>query len=401
MEELNYMSIKNEMDALLQKRKFSGYGVSIRQNGRDIVRVFGGERDIAQSLPMAGNTIVRLASMTKPVIAVGAMILSDRGLLSIDDRIDRYLPEFSRMEAADKYLSFMDVYEPDPDNPLVPKFRADALMNIHVEPARKPITIEDILRHRSGMGQGPFSASILEKSDRPGMTLEERVKLFSTLPLDFQPGAFTGYSPAVAFDVLGRIIEIVSGEDLNSFIRKYICDPLEITDLGFDLTEEQLQRLSRLYESGPDGLTDATDSDHGWQLVDPLPTGYYSGSAGLLGSLDAYDRFVQMLAGKGIYGSKRILIESTVQAMTSEASGPDMFPGLFWGLGMSVRKDPQLAGSPLSAGSYGWSGAYGTHFFIDPVKALTGVMVMQVSNIGGAGSPVIPVFERCAEEEIG
>ena len=95
------MSIKNEMDALLQKRRFAGYGISIRRNGKEIVRVFGGERDIAQSLPMAGDTIVRLASMTKPVIAVAAMMLSERGLLSIDDQIDRYLPEFSHMEAAD------------------------------------------------------------------------------------------------------------------------------------------------------------------------------------------------------------------------------------------------------------------------------------------------------------
>lgn len=245
------------------------------------------------------------------------------------------------------------------------------------------------------MGQGPYSNSIYEKGVRPGQTLSERVDWMAKVPLDFQPGEFAGYSAGMAFDVLGRIVEVVSGKALNDFIQEEICRPLSIPDLGFILTAEQKARLSRLYLARGGELTDVTESDASWKIVDPLPGGYCSGSAGMLGSLESYDRFVSMLANGGELDGVRILKPETV-AMMSTNSSPrrlEMAPGIGWGLGMIVHEDTRRSGRKLSRGSFGWSGAYGCHFFIDPAREITAVMMMAVSNIGGADSPLAREFE--------
>ena len=394
--------IERQFNKYLEERRFAGVNMIVRKEGMEIFRFQAGQRNIEKALPVEEDTVFCLASMTKPVVSVAAMILSDRGLLDIDDPVGKYIPAFYDLQVADRMVGFMDVYEADPDNPLVPRFREEKLERIGLVPVEKAVTIRNILGHSSGMGQGAFSCGIYEKGVHPGQTLEERVNWIAQIPLDFQPGTYTGYSASVAFEVLGRIIEIASGTDLNTFIREEICRPLGIRDLGYQLTEEQLGRLARIYEAKDGKLTDVTDTDALWKQVNPLRNGYYSGSAGMFGSLMAYDRFAQMLAGGGRFQGVRILKEETVRRMVENSNRKDLMmePGISWGLGMIVHEDPAKSGRKVSPGSFGWSGAYGTHFFIDPVKKISAVMMMSVSNIGGANSPLAMVFEEEVMENL-
>lgn len=393
-------NIKKIFQSYLDEKKFAGVNMIVRKDGEEVLRYKAGHRDIENNLPAEYDTIFRLASMTKPVISVAAMILSDRGLLDIDDDIAKYIPAFANMQAADHMVGFMDIYEAAPENPMIPKFHPEKLEGIELVPVENPIKIRHILGHCSGMGQGPYSCMIYEKGAHPGQTLKERVNWIAQVPLDFQPGDFAGYSAGVAFEVLGRIIEIISGKDLNTFIQDEICQPLGIKDLGYCLNAEQLGRVSKLYEAGDGKLTDVTETDAPWKMVNPLVDGYYSGSAGMLGSLEAYDHFAAMLAGGGALNGVRILKEETVKQMTVNSSNKHltMEPGIGWGLGMIVHEDTDVSGRKVSVGSFGWSGAYGCHFFIDPVKHISAVMMMAVSNIGGANSPLAVIFENCVEE---
>lgn len=384
----------------LEEKRFAGVNMLVRKDGKEIFRYKNGLRDIENDLPVEYDTIFRLASMTKPVVAVAALILSDKGLLDIDDEIAKYIPSFSQMKAADRMIGFMDIYEADPENPMIPKYHPEKLDGIELVPVEKPIKIKDILGHCSGMGQGPYSCLIYEKGVYPEQTLEERVNWIAKVPLDFQPGAHTGYSAGVAFEVLGRIIEIVSGKDLDTFIQTEICQPLGIKDLGYQLNEEQLSRLSKLYEAQDNSLTDVTKTDEPWKMVNPLINGYYSGSAGMFGSVEAYDRFAAMLAGGGMLDGVRILKEETVKKMSKNSSENHLMmePGISWGLGVIVHENTKESGRKVSVGSFGWSGAYGTHFFVDPLKHISAVMMMSVSNIGGANSPLSVIFEDGVED---
>lgn len=393
--------ISERFRRLLDEKQFAGAAVLVRKSGNEIYRGYFGQRDIEQNLPVDGKTIFRLASMTKPVIAAAVMILSDRGLLDIDDPIGKYLPAFAKMTAASRMVGFLDVYEADPDNPLVPKFNPEKLDGIHTVPVQKPMTIRQLLGHCSGMGQGPYSNMIYSEGVRSGQTLAERVDWMAQVPLDFQPGEFAGYSAGMAFDVLGRIVEVVSGMDLQAFIQTEICGPLGIPDLGYCLDKGQLDRLSQLYEAKNGILKNVTETDAPWKTVNPLPNGYYSGSAGMLGSLESYDRFVSMLANGGELNGVRILEPETAarMAVNSSEKGLEMSPGIGWGLGMIVHEDINRSGRKVCQGTFGWSGAYGCHFFIDPVRKITAVMMMAVSNIGGADSPIARELENAVWEQ--
>lgn len=385
----------------LEQKHFAGVSAVVRRRGDVVWRGNFGLRDIRRELPAENETLYRLASMTKPVVAAAIMLLSDRGALNIDDRVDKYLPSFSNMTVADRMVGFMDVYEADPQNPLMPKFNSEKLEGIQAVPLTQPLAIRHLLGHCGGMGQGPYSNSIYETGLRPDQTLAERVEWMSRVPLDFQPGEFAGYSAGMGFDVLGRIVEVVSGRDLDTFVRQELCGPLGVSDLGWRLTKEQQGRLSRLYEAKDGALIDVTETDASWKVVDPLPQDYFSGSAGMFGSLEAYDRFAQMLANGGELDGVHVLKPETVARMRVNSSPKklEMAPGIGWGLGMIVHEDTERSGRRLSKGSFGWSGAYGCHFFIDPIRQLSAVMTMAVSNIGGADSPIAREFENAIWEQ--
>ena len=395
-----------EIRAFLNRRtkdhSIAGASLMIRRKGELICDFQCGYADLKRGKHVEKNTMFRLASMTKPVIAIAVMMLAEEGKLNLDDELGNFLPQFKNMTVADRVVGFMEFYEPDPENPAVPKVRNDLLEGVCEVAARNQITIRQMLNHSSGMGQGPISVTELERRLKPTQSLEERVNVIADTLLDFEPGTMTGYSAGTAYDVLGLLIERISGVDLNTFIQERICTPLKIYDLTFRPTMEQSARLCRLYEAGKDGMRDVTEEDPFWKLVDPVPGGYCSGSAGLLGTVEAYDRVAQMLCNRGELDGVRLLSEETVEKMTWIEKVPhmQMMPGAWWGLGMMVSEEPEKTHRSVGAGTFGWSGAYGTHFYIDPMQGITVVLGVNCSNIGGAGSPLSAELEHLIWKEL-
>lgn len=396
-------SIRKVLEHAVQNHKIAGAAVIVRKKGVLLCDAQYGHADMEKSIPMKKNTILRLASMTKPVIAIGIMLLVEEEKLSIEDEVGKYLPRFNHMKAANKLIGFTVPYQADPDNPGAPKIDRERIEDVEKVNAKRPITICDLLTHSSGMGQGPVSMSRFEQSIKPGQTLEERIDIIADTILDFQPGEFTGYSASIAYEVLGRIIEIVSGMNLDTFIKEKICRPMGIIDLGFELSEEQKSRIARLYESQKDGMKDVSETEEFWRQITPMENGYYSGSAGLLGSTEAYDKIVQMLADDGQVCGRQFLKKESVFKMRNSAAEKrlEMCPGTVWGLGMAVTEEPKRAGRAVGKGTFGWSGAYGTHFYIDVENLVSVVLGVNCSNIGGADSELSRELEKVIFKEYG
>ena len=194
------------------------------------------------------------------------------------------------------------------------------------------------------------------------------------VPLEFQPGSRWSYSPGAGFDTLGRIVEIVSGQSFDQFLKQRIFDPLGMKDTFFSPTEDRIPRLASNYRKTAKGLE---------KQADPGPTKYFSGAGGLRSTAEDYASFGQMLVNGGELNGKRLLSPRTVELMRS-IHAPDLLPGRARGegFGLSVRVvgDAVARNTPLSNGSYGWSGAFGTHFWVDPKEKTVAVYMVQTSN---------------------
>ena len=396
--------VKNALIQFIEEGKIAGARIIIHKKDELVCDAQYGYADIANKIPVKEDSIFRLASMTKPIMAIAIMQLSDQKMLSIDDSIEKYLPQFKDMKVADHFEDYPEFYEPDPENPFMPKVKEGMLEKIGSVPALNPITIRDILNHSSGMGQGPVSQSLLQKTLKPEQTLKERLDIIANTLLDFQPGTRTGYSAGIAYELLGAIIEVVTGMDLDSYLREKLCKPMGIQDLGFIMSEEQSNRIVKLYEANNGELRDVTETDEPWKMINPMPNRYFSGSGGLSGSITDYDKIVRMLYSGGKFKGTCILEETTVQMMSSESSEHhlDVIPGSVWGLGIVVVHDRERLGQMsrgVGNGTFGWSGAYGTHFYIDPLNELTMTLGVNCSNIGGAGSMVSFELERVIDQE--
>lgn len=377
----------------IENQDIAGAGLIVRKDGREVIHTLQGYADIEKEVPVRDNTIFQLASMTKPVIAVAAMQLVEQGKLQLDEKLERYIPEFASMKVADHVIGEETVaaYTADPENPMLGKMVKEELENIHLIDATNKITIRHLLNHSSGLGMGLISAEAVEACFDSSDKLADRVAKYASTPLDFEPGTMTGYSAMPGFDILGRVIEIISGKDLDKYICENITGPLGISDLGFEMTAEQRERMAVLYERPKDGrLVAVPEKESTWQRVDPQINGFYSGSAGMLGSLEAYDRFVQMLANDGRYEKTQILKPETIRLMARESAShhKELMPGCVWGLGMAVFSGLETSGRCLGEGSFGWSGAFGGHFYIDPHNRITMTLMVQRSDIGGATSYV-------------
>lgn len=389
------------LEQYIENSEIAGAALIVRKKGNIVCRATCGYADVEKELPVTEQTIFRLASMTKPIIAIATMILVEQGKISLDDLISNYIPAFKNVKVANKLIGFEMLYEADPNNPLMHKTLDKMLKDMDFVPADKEITIIDILNHSSGIGQGVVSMGPLQACIDPNDALTKRVEKIADVPCDFQPGTMTGYSAMAAFEVLGRIIEIASGVDLNTFLQENIFKPLEIRDISYVMSDEQKKRIAKLYESKDGILSDVTESDELWKVVNPLRNGYFSGSAGLFGTLEDYDKIAQMLYNKGELNGVRILQEDTVLKMSKESADHHkmLFPGAVWGLGMVVMEDVKNINRFVGKGTYGWSGAYGTHFYIDPLNKIQTVLMINRSNIGGADSYVSKKLEEVVYNE--
>ena len=322
-----------------------------------------GVMDLDSKKPMTPDTMFRIASMTKPVIGVSIMMLVEEGKLHLSDPVARFIPEFANMKVA--------VARPRSGGSEGPSF--------YTVPAQRPITIKDLLTHVSGLGSGPMSTGDIEKVARKdGERLADYIPRLGGTVLEFQPGSRWSYSPGAGFETLGRVIEIASGLPLDQFVRTRIFDPLGMRDITFWPTDAQMPRVATVYQRTPSGLTKT-----------PMPNDtmsrnvYFRGSGGLYATAESYVPLGLMLANGGELNGTRILGRKSVE-MLSAVHVPDSLPGRppGEGFGLSVRVVTNHAarGTLLSDGTYGWSGAQGTHFFVDPHEQTVGVLMVQTPN---------------------
>ena len=350
--------LRTQMKADVESRRIPGAVLLIARNAKLAVLDTFGFQDRAAQTPMKTDSIFRIASMSKPITSVAIMILAEQGKLDIGAPVAQYLPEFK-----------------------------DVKVGIEKTAPKRPMTVQDLLRHTSGLTYGIFGTSpvdeLYKKSNMfAAKSLADMVAKIASLPLLHQPGEVWEYS--VSTDVLGRIVEVASGLDLDRFVAERITGPLKMSDTGFYLTASQAGRLAR-----PDSA----------MMMPPAQAtakpAVFSGGGGMLSSAGDYSRFCQMLLNGGELEGVRILAPKTVALMTSDqlppstdrhspvatyldAFGPTPEMGTGFGLGFAIRTAAGRNPVPGSIGDFSWAGITGTFFWVDPKEKLVTVLMMQV-----------------------
>jgi CubicO group peptidase (beta-lactamase class C family) len=330
----------------------------VSRNGRIAYFESFGQRDPAAGAPMAKDSIFRIYSMTKPVVSVAAMMLWENGRFLLDDPIGKYLPELSDVKVA---------------------VQRDGTLE-HVAAARK-ITIQDLFRHTSGLtyefrGSGPIHKMYMDaKIYRRNQTNAEQITTLAQMPLIHQPGTRWEYSRST--DVLGRLVEVLSGETLGAFLQNHIFMPLGMVDTAFHVPPAKHSRLAEAFAKDP-------ESGGTVQLLDVRDAPKFeSGGGGLVSTASDYARFLQMMLSRGTLDGTRLLSRKTVELMTADHLGPItgapdlLVPGYGFGLGFAVRLQAGIATMPGSVGQYFWGGLAGTTFWVDPAENLFAIMLIQ------------------------
>lgn len=349
----------------IETRDISGAVTLVARNGRVAHLEAQGLMDIEGNKQMTKDAIFRIASMTKPIVGVAVLMMIEEGKVRLSDPVSRFIPEFKELKVA--------VGRPNQAQ----AGARGAAPTFYTVPAEREITIKDLLTHTSGLVSGTISTAEAAKNPRkPGETLADYIPRLGQVPLEFQPGSRWTYSPGAGFDTLGRVVEIVSGQNLDQFLRQRIFEPLGMKDTFFNISEPQRSRAATMYQKTANGLQKSANQ--------PAPnTAYYSGSGGLSSTADDYVRFAQMLVNGGQLNGKRLLSPRSVELMGSPYA-PDTLPGRArgeaWGLSVRVITDAVARNTPLSNGSFGWQGAFGTHFWVDPKEKLIGLLLVQTSN---------------------
>ena len=353
--------------------KIPGSILLIQQHGHPAYFESFGVRDIESKRPMTDDTIFRLFSMSKPITSVAAMMLVEDGKLSLDDPVSKYIPDFADVKVG------------------VEKRDDDRKPTLVLEPLNRPITIEDLLRHTSGLTYGFYGDSMVRKlyassnlfeGDFDNAGFAARI---AKLPLAEQPGTLWDYGHST--DLLGRVIEVASGQSLFAFERQRLLDPLGMTETAFYVADAA--KRPRIAEPMPDERFSRAPAG----IRDPmLPTRWESGGAGMVGTIGDYARFAQMLLNGGTLDGRRYLKPETIVLMTSDHIGPGTgiardyfyFPGAHsgFGLGFAVRT-AQPANTSWPSGEYRWDGVGGTFFFVDPKDDMFAVCMIQTPSQRG------------------
>jgi len=357
----------NRIDTMLlqaiQDKWIDGAVGFIARDGKIIYNRAFGESDIENRVPMQTDNIFRIASQTKAIASIGLMMLFEEGKFLLDDPVSKYIPEFASPRVLDKFNEMDTTYT--------------------TVPANREITIRDLLTHTSGIdyaGIGsPTMRAVYAKAGFTGgfgndkVTIGDDIKILGKLPLVHQPGERFTYGLNV--DVIGYLIEILSGEKLDQYLKSRIFDPLGMKDTWFYLPEELKVRLVKV---------NTEDTNH--QVVPmpqdgvnyPLAKGaYFSGGAGLSSTTKDYATFLQMLLDKGEYNGKRLLSSRTVELITSNQIG-DLDLGVDkFGLGFEITTKRGQSILGISEGSFAWGGYFGTTYWADPEKKLVCLLFMQ------------------------
>ena len=361
------------LQVTLANGRIPGWVLAVSRSGQLAHVSIAGKRDLGTGRPVEPDTLFRIYSMTKPITAVAAMILYERGAFELSDPVARFIPSFAEMRV----------------------FIGGSDLRPVTEPATGPITIWHLLTHTAGLTYGFHRAHPVDALYRqagheiqaPGGTLAASCDTWARLPLLFQPGAEWNYS--VATDVLGRVVEVISGQSLGEFCAQNIFGPIGMIDTSFTVADTDAHRLARLYLATPSGGLESGDT-LGATVRQPDRAHY--GGGGLVSTAGDYLRFAAMLLGRGALGGVRVLGPRTVDFMTRNhlPGGVDLaqfgrpmnaespLAGVGQGLGMSVVLDPVRAGYPTSPGEFGWGGAASTVFWVDPELELVVVFMTQV-----------------------
>ncbi len=344
-------------------------------NGRQAVDVCLGSRDPEKGIAMTRDTLFRLASMTKPVTGAATMLQVERGKLQLDAPICKWLPAYEKMEVAFT----------TPDGKIYAS-----------RPAESRITLRMLLTHSSGIGSGVSVETQWEDiCPREGDTLKSVCVKYARSLLDFQPGQSQSYSASVGWDILAHLVELSADMPYKEFIQKELFDPLDMPDTTYDPTPAQ-QGREMAFVDARNGILypEKLSADNG---CIGFPAGFPGGGAGLFSTLEDYSHFALMYLNGGSYHGRRILKPETVNQMATPQL-PEHFAGLdrynCWGLSMRVCPEQKAPEQPRSPGSYGWSGAFGTHFWVDPLKNTVAVYMSNLRSGGGSLAPTALEFER-------
>ncbi len=376
-EEVGFLStrlkrLSDRLDEGVKNGEIPGAVVLIARNGKIVMFESFGFRDKDAKVPMTNDTIFRIASMTKPIVSVAAMMLVEEGRITLADPVSRYIPEFAETRVS------------------VQKKNADGTVEWGLEPQIRPMTVHDLMRHTSGLTYGAAGTNPVKQSyvDMQVMSADqtnaEMAGKLAKLALAYQPGTTWEYS--MSTDVLGRVVEVASGMPLDKFIEERIAKPLKLGDTGFEVSADKKERGARPQKEGPKNevprIPDVT-----------FRATWKSGGGGMVSTAADYARFLQMFANGGQLDGVRLIGRKTIDLMTADHLPPDIQMGAdMWrfealepsarngqgfGLGFAVRNEQgrnALLGSP---NDYYWGGAWGTYFWHDPRERMYVVYMMQ------------------------
>lgn len=354
--------------------KIPGAILLLQQHGKPVYYENFGLRDVATEISMSADTIFRLYSMSKPITSVLAMMLVEEGRLALADSVSKYIPAFAGMKVG------------------VERKAEDDKISLELEPLKRPVTIEDLMRHTAGIPYGYYGGGLVNTLyadaglfDNKDLTNAELVAKITALPLAEQPGTIWDYGHST--DVLGRIIEVISGKSLLQFARERLLDPLGMKDTAFYVADPA--KWPRIAEPMP---ADCAISPMTQVRDIKKPLRWESGGGGLVGTVGDYARFSQMLLNGGTLDGRRYLKPETIALMTSDHVGLEThverdrnyYPGESsgYGLGVAVRTSVP-SGTSWPLGEYRWDGVGGTFFFIDPEDDLFGVFMVQTPSQRG------------------
>ena len=346
---------------------FSGAVTLVARDGQIAHLEAHGLMDVEAGRPMVEDGIFGIMSMTKPVIGAAILMMMDEGKVRLQDPVSRFIPEWEDM--------VVGVPQPAPAGPFS-NGGGQAEPRYYTVPAERAVTVRDLLTHSSGVVSGQIS-NFANRSVAAGPedTLADYIPRLGDVPIEFQPGTRWAYSAAAGFDVLSRVVEVASGMEIEEFLRQRLFDPLEMNDTTYDPPVGN-PRLVKLYGRGADGLQPR-------EYPGFMNGVYRSGGGGLFSTASDYAQFALMLANKGEFNGHRILSHRAVELMGSVFL-PDTVPGRrageSYGLSVRVVNDPAARNTYLSEGSFGWSGAFGTHFWVDPKENLIAIAMTQTSN---------------------
>lgn len=360
--------IDDVMQDYIDRYEIAGAVTLVARRGKVVHFSAIGYRDAESETPMTHDTIFRIASMTKPIASVALMMMYEEGHFQLRDPIAKWLPEFADMQVA------------------VPAPAHERLGGRYkLVSAVRPITVQQVLTHTAGLPnayRGIMQPEFEEMASQfqPGDTVGDMLQRLANLPLNFHPGDKWEYGRAT--DIVGRLVEVMSGQTLDEFLKERIFDPLEMTDTHFYLPESKLSRFATLYRPGDNGKIELAEAPTTESRFIAEPHVYFSGAGGLVSTARDYFRFHQMMLNGGELEGTRFLSRKTVELMTTNHIGDKEIwlagPGYGFGLGYAIVTDLGQSGSPRSEGSYYWGGAYGTIFWVDPKEELIGILMEQI-----------------------